>query len=50
MTPPQLAALLEEAILKVIDVEAYERELAQEQKDLKAIARDKRMVLGRGVF
>jgi hypothetical protein len=35
------------AILDVVDVEAYERELAEEERDLKAIARLKKQILGK---
>ena len=45
LTPAQLASLLEEAILDVIDVDAYEDELAQEERDLEAIAQLKRQLL-----
>ena len=45
LTPAQLANLLEEAILDVIDVAAYESELAQEQEDLKAIVQLKKQIL-----
>jgi hypothetical protein len=45
LTPAQLANLLEEAILDVIDVDAYESELAQEERDLEAIAALKRQIL-----
>jgi hypothetical protein len=38
LTPAQLTRIFEEAILQVIDVEGYERELAAEERDLKAIA------------
>jgi hypothetical protein len=47
LTPAQLANLLEEAILDVIDVDAYESELAQEERDLEAIAELKRQILGK---
>ena len=46
LTPAQLANLLEEAILDVIDVDAYESELAQEDHDLEAIAKLKKQILG----
>ena len=46
LTPAQLANLLEEAILDVIDVEAYEQELAEEERDLEAIAQLKGRILG----
>ena len=45
LTPAQLANLLEEAILDVIDVDAYESELAEEERDLEAIARLKKQIL-----
>ena len=45
LTPAQLANLLEEAILDVIDVDAYESELAEEERDLEAIATLKRQLL-----
>jgi hypothetical protein len=45
LTPEQLANLLKEAILDVIDIDAYERELAAEERDLKAIARLKKRIL-----
>jgi hypothetical protein len=45
LTPAQLASLLEEAILDVIDVDVYESELAQEERDLKAIAQLKKRIL-----
>jgi hypothetical protein len=47
LAPAQLANLLEEAILDVIDVEAYEEELAEEERDLEAIAELKRRILGK---
>ena len=46
LTPAQPANLLEEAILDVIDVAAYESELAEEERDLEAIAQLKRQILG----
>ena len=45
LTPAQLASLLEEAILDVIDVEAYESELVEEERDLEAIAVLKKRIL-----
>jgi hypothetical protein len=45
LTPAQLANLLEEAILDVIDVEAYESELAEEERDLEVIALLKKQIL-----
>ena len=45
LTPAQLASLLQEAILAVIDVDAYGSELAQEERDLEAIAKLKRQIL-----
>jgi hypothetical protein len=45
LTPAQLANLLEEAILDVIDVDAYESELAEEERDLEAIAQLKKQIL-----
>jgi hypothetical protein len=45
LTPAQLANLLEEAILGVIDVDAYEAELAEEERDLEAIAQLKARIL-----
>jgi hypothetical protein len=47
LTPAQLANLLEEAILDVIDVDAYEAELAEEERDLEAIAQLKQRILGK---
>jgi hypothetical protein len=47
LTPAQLANLLEEAILDVIDVDAYEQELAEEERDLEAIAQVKARILGK---
>ena len=47
LTPQQLQSLLEKGILRVIDQSAFERELAREQKDIKAIAREKTRLLGR---
>jgi hypothetical protein len=47
LTPAQLANLLEEAIRDVIDVAAYEAELAEEDRDLEAIAQLKRQILGK---
>jgi hypothetical protein len=46
LTPAQLATLLEAAILDVIDVDAYESELAEEERDLEALAQLKRQILG----
>jgi hypothetical protein len=45
LTPRQLADLFEEAINAVIDVDVYESELAQEERDLKAIAQLKKRIL-----
>ena len=45
LTPAQLANLLEEAILDVIEVDAYESELAEEERDLEAIAQLKKQIL-----
>ena len=41
----QLANLLEEAILAVIDVDAYYDEVAEEERDLEAIAQLKKRIL-----
>ena len=46
LTPAQLANLLEEAILDMIDVDAYENEVAQEERDLETIAHLKKQILG----
>ena len=45
LSPDQLASLLEQAILDVIDIDAYEQELAQEERDIEAIATLKRQIL-----
>ena len=45
LTPAQLANLLEEAILDVIDVDAYEQRAGEEERDLEAIAQLKKQIL-----
>ena len=46
LTPQQLQGLLEKGIFRVIEQSALQRELVQEQKDIKAIAREKKRLLG----